>query len=146
MVFLGDCSVRCHFGYCDLRYLSICSAHFASWRQLGHLLSSSKKHWGMRRQPKVELFPKLKLSTNKGATSDGEPNMEKQGNGCEEKNLAGVSYIRQCESSSSDLKKYRRAKKLLQFDKSCRPAFYGIWPSQRLVFIWETLIFSSKLS
>lgn len=95
----------------------------------------------MRRQPKAELFPKLKLSTNRGATSDGEPNMEKQGGGCEEKNLGGVSCIRQCESSSSDLKKSRRAKKLLQFDKSCRPGFYGIWPSQRLVLILENLPF-----
>ncbi|KFK40993.1 hypothetical protein AALP_AA2G071600 [Arabis alpina] len=118
---------------CEATVDDIRRAHFASWRQLGHLLSSSKKHWGMRRQPKVELFPKLKLSTNRGATSDGEPSMEKQGNGCEEKNLGGVSCIRQCESSSSDLKKYRRAKKLLQFDKSCRPAFYGIWPSQSQV-------------
>ncbi|VVA94680.1 unnamed protein product [Arabis nemorensis] len=118
---------------CETTVDDIRRAHFASWRQLGHLLSSSKKHWGMRRQPKVELFPKLKLSTSKGATSEGEPNMEKQGNECEEKNLGGVSYIRQCESSSSDLKKYRRAKKLLQFDKSCRPAFYGIWPSQSQV-------------
>uniref|UniRef100_A0A1J3J1U8 Chromatin assembly factor 1 subunit FAS1 n=1 Tax=Noccaea caerulescens TaxID=107243 RepID=A0A1J3J1U8_NOCCA len=107
-------------------------AHFASWRQLGHLLSSSKKHWGMRRQPKVELFPKLKLSTNRGATSDGEPNTEKQEDGYEEENMGGgVSCIIQCESSSSsNRKKFRRAKKLLQFDKSCRPGFYGIWPSQ----------------
>lgn len=95
----------------------------------------------MRRQPKSQLFPKLKLCTNKEATSDGEPNMEKQGDGCEEKNLDGVSCIRQCESSSSGRKKSRRAKQLLQFDKSCRPGFYGIWPSQRLVLILENLHF-----
>lgn len=86
----------------------------------------------MRRKPKSELFPKLKLSTNNG----GEPNMEKQGDGCEEKkHLGDVSCIRQSESSSTDRKKSRRAMKLLQFDKSFRPGFYGIWPTQRLVLI-----------
>ncbi|CAA7047325.1 unnamed protein product [Microthlaspi erraticum] len=102
-------------------------AHFASWRQLGRLLSSSKKHWGMRREPKVEPFLKLKLSTNREEKSDGEPNTD----GYEEKDMVGVSCISQCESwSSSNRKKLRRAKQLLQFDKSCRPGFYGIWPSQ----------------
>lgn len=99
----------------------------------------------MRRQPKSELFPKLKLSTNRGATSDGELNIEKQGDGCEEKNLDGVSCVTQCESSPVNLKKSRRSKQLLQFDKSCRPGFYGIWPSQRLVLFRKTFIFSSKL-
>jgi len=95
----------------------------------------------MRRQPKSELFPKLKLSTNSGVTSDGEPNMEKQGDGCEEKNFDG----RQCKPSSSNRKKSRRAKQLLQFDKSCRPGFYGIWPSQRLVIILKTFISAVSL-
>ncbi|CAD5316359.1 unnamed protein product [Arabidopsis thaliana] len=114
---------------CEATVDDIRREHFASWRQLGHLLSSSKKHWGMRRQPKSELFPKLKLSTNSGVTSDGEPNMEKQGDGCEEKNFDG----RQCKPSPSNRTKSRRAKQLLQFDKSCRPGFYGIWPSQSQV-------------
>ncbi|XP_010470416.1 PREDICTED: chromatin assembly factor 1 subunit FAS1-like [Camelina sativa] len=119
---------------CEATLDDIRREHFASWRQLGHSLSSTKKHWGMRRQPKSELFPKLKLSTNREATSDGEPNMEKQVDGCEEKNFDGISSIGQCESSSSDRKKKsRRAKQLLQFDKSCRPGFYGIWPSQSQV-------------
>ncbi|EOA33749.1 hypothetical protein CARUB_v10019943mg [Capsella rubella] len=119
---------------CEATVDDIRREHFASWRQLGHSLSRSKKHWGIRRQPKSELFPKLKLSTNREATSDGEPNMEKQVDGCEEKNFDSVSSISQCESSSSDRKKKsRRAKQLLQFDKSCRPGFYGIWPSQSQV-------------
>ncbi|CAH2065585.1 unnamed protein product [Thlaspi arvense] len=118
---------------CEATVDDIRRAHFASWRQLGHSLSISKKHWGMRRQPKSELFPKLKLSTNRGATSEGEPHMEKEGDECEEKNLDGVSGISQSESLSSDRKKSRRAKQLLQFDKSCRPGFYGIWPSQSQV-------------
>lgn len=89
----------------------------------------------MRRKPKSELFPKLKLSTNNGATSDGELNMEKQGDECEQKHLNDVSCVTQSESSSSDRKKSRRAMQLLQFDKSYRPGFYGIWPTQRLVLI-----------
>nr|BAU36825.1 chromatin assembly factor-1 (CAF-1) p150 subunit [Rorippa aquatica] len=118
---------------CEATVDDIRRAHFSSWRQLSHSLSTTKKHWGIRRQPKSELFPKLKLSTNKEATSDGEPNMEKQRDGCEEKILDGLSCIRQCESSSSGRKKSRRAKQLLQFDKSYRPGFYGIWPSQSQV-------------
>ncbi|KAL1223110.1 Chromatin assembly factor 1 subunit FAS1 [Cardamine amara subsp. amara] len=118
---------------CEATVDDIRRKHFTSWRQLGHSLSSLKKHWGMRRKPKSELFPKLKLSTNREATPDGEPNMEKQGDGCEEKRLDGASCIRRCDSSSSGLKKSRRAKQLLQFDKSNRPGFYGIWPSQSQV-------------
>ncbi|CAG7903868.1 unnamed protein product [Brassica rapa] len=110
---------------CEASVDDIRREHFASWRRLGH----SRIHWGMRRKPKSELFPKLKLSTNNG----GEPNMEKQGDGCEEKHLGDVSCIRQSESSSSDRKKSRRAMKLLQFDKSFRPGFYGIWPTQSQV-------------
>lgn len=113
----------------------LCREHFASWRRLGHSLSSSRKHWGMRRKPKSELFPKLKLSSNNGATTDGEPNTEKQGDECQEKHLNDLSCLGQSESSSSDRKKSRRAIKLLQFDKSYRPGFYGIWPTQRLVLI-----------
>ncbi|ESQ28840.1 hypothetical protein EUTSA_v10018127mg [Eutrema salsugineum] len=118
---------------CEATVDDLRRAHFSSWRQLGQSLSSLKTHWGMRRQPKSELFPKLKLATNRGPTSDGEPNMEKQGDEDEEKNLGGVSCISQCESSSSNRKKSRRAKQLLQFDKCCRPGFYGIWPSQSRV-------------
>ncbi|CAN8238199.1 unnamed protein product [Cochlearia groenlandica] len=118
---------------CEATVDDIRRAHFDSWRQLGQMLSSSRKHWGMRRQPKSELFPKLKLSTHRGAASDGEPNIEKKGDECEEKNLSDVSCTMQSESSSSQRKKYRRAKQLLQFDKSCRPGFYGIWPSQSQV-------------
>ncbi|CAH8387853.1 unnamed protein product [Eruca vesicaria subsp. sativa] len=112
---------------CEATVDDIRRAHFASWRQLSH----PRKHWGMRRKPKSELFPKLKLSTNNG---DGELNMEKQGDECEEKHLSDVSCIRQSEkSSSSGPKKSRRAMKLLQFDKSFRPGFYGIWPTQSQV-------------
>ncbi|KAF8099203.1 hypothetical protein N665_0248s0032 [Sinapis alba] len=118
---------------CEASVDDIRRTHFASWRRLGHSLSSSRKHWGIRRKPKSELFPKLKLSTNNGATSDGELNKEKQGDECEEKHLNDVSCIRQSESSSSVRKKSRRAMQLLQFDKCCRPGFYGIWPTQSQV-------------
>ncbi|KAL0700964.1 hypothetical protein Bca4012_057086 [Brassica carinata] len=118
---------------CEASVDDIRREHFASWRRLGHSLSSSRKHWGMRRKPKSELFPKLKLSTSNGGTSDGELNIEKQGDECQEKHLNDVSCVRQSESSSSDRKKSRRAMQLLQFDKSYRPGFYGIWPTQSQV-------------
>ncbi|KAJ4871522.1 Chromatin assembly factor 1 subunit FAS1 [Raphanus sativus] len=118
---------------CEASVDDIRREHFTSWRQLSHSLSRRRKHWGMRRKPKSELFPKLKLSTNNGATSDGELNMEKQEDECQEKHLNDVSCVRQSKSSSSDRKKSRRAMQLLQFDKSYRPGFYGIWPTKSQV-------------
>lgn len=35
------------------------------------------------------------------------------------------------ETSVSLCQRHFRSKKLLQFDKSCRPAFYGVWPKKR---------------
>ncbi|XP_010528632.1 PREDICTED: chromatin assembly factor 1 subunit FAS1-like isoform X2 [Tarenaya hassleriana] len=127
-----DCafSASCETNIDDLR-----SMHFASWRRLGHRIHSSlKQHWGMRKKPKSELFPELKLSTNKGPASDNEHGMENQEDVWEEKNLGRESCASQCDSSSSSgVKKSRRAVQLLQFDKSYRPAFYGIWPRQSQV-------------
>ncbi|GAB4835346.1 hypothetical protein Ancab_000257 [Ancistrocladus abbreviatus] len=41
------------------------------------------------------------------------------------------SYHANASSSSSGVQKARQPKQLLQFDKSYRPAFYGIWPKKR---------------
>lgn len=60
-----------------------------------------------------------------------ELNEEKHVDGCGE----CVSDDRSCRTNAScsvaDVKKLTRAKQLLQFDKSFRPAFYGIWPKKR---------------
>ncbi|XP_010551385.1 PREDICTED: chromatin assembly factor 1 subunit FAS1-like [Tarenaya hassleriana] len=123
-------SAVCETSVEDLRRM-----HFASWHLFGHSLrSSSKQHWGMRKKPKSELFPELKLSSNKGRhTHDNENSMGKQEDALEEKNLGSISCASQCDPSSSCLRKSRRIMQLLQFDKSFRPAFYGVWPCQSQV-------------
>ncbi|GMI78848.1 FASCIATA 1, NUCLEOSOME/CHROMATIN ASSEMBLY FACTOR GROUP B, FUGU 2 [Hibiscus trionum] len=88
----------------------------SSWRHLGHSLRSNQKQcWGMRKKPKIELFKELKLTANKRLSHD-ESSVEGLADGWEEQN--------------PDVKKCCVRKQLLQFDKSYRPAFYGIWPKK----------------
>ncbi|KAK8477423.1 hypothetical protein V6N13_042800 [Hibiscus sabdariffa] len=93
--------------------------HLSSWHHLGHSLRSNQKQcWGMRKKPKIELFKELKLTANKRLSHD-ELNVERLVDGWEEQ--------------SPDVKKCCVRKQLLQFDKSHRPAFYGIWPKKSIV-------------
>lgn len=62
--------------------------------------------------------------------------MEKQVNelgGCSSDILSGTINA---DNSLLESKKCYHGKQLLQFDKSHRPAFYGIWPQKRLVPFW----------
>lgn len=104
----------------------------AAWRRLGRFIRSNRdQHWGRRQKPKMELFKELKLTTTKPIiVVIDELNVEKIVDGCGE----CVSDDRSCHSNASsvpDIKKFIRGKQLLQFDKSHRPAFYGIWPKKR---------------
>ena len=62
---------------------------------------------------------------------DDELNLEKLVDGWGEQ----VSDDRSCQTNVScsppDVKKFNQRKQLLQFDKSHRPAFYGLWPKKR---------------
>ncbi|TYH91300.1 hypothetical protein ES332_A13G108400v1 [Gossypium tomentosum] len=108
----------------DLRKL-----HLSSWRRLGHSLHSNYKQcWGMRMNPRTELFKELKLTANKGLSREG-LTLERHVDGWGEQN----SDDRSCHNddvSVSDVKNCCARKQLLQFDKSYRPAFYGIWPKK----------------
>ncbi|TYG37052.1 hypothetical protein ES288_D13G111200v1 [Gossypium darwinii] len=108
----------------DLRKL-----HLSSWRRLGHSLHSNHKQcWGMRMNPRTELFKELKLTANKGLSREG-LTLERHVDGWVEQN----SDDRSCHNddvSVSDVKNCCARKQLLQFDKSYRPAFYGIWPKK----------------
>lgn len=79
----------------------------------------------------MELFKELKLTTTKPIiVVIDELNVEKLVDGCGEY----VSDDRSCHTNASsvpDIKKFIRGKQLLQFDKSHRPAFYGIWLKKR---------------
>ncbi|XP_021893690.1 chromatin assembly factor 1 subunit FAS1 [Carica papaya] len=109
----------------DLRKL-----HLSSWHHLGNVIcSNSRQCWGVRQKPKTELFKELKLSTNRVITHDDEFNID----GLAEKRLNDRSCTPYSDSLIRDVKNCKRRKQLLQFDKSHRPAFYGIWPKKSQV-------------
>lgn len=108
--------------------------HLASWRCLGHAIRSNRKqHWGIRRKPKREVVKELKLSTNRGMALDDELGIEKLVDGWGEAKVDGRSCDTNADSSVSNSQRHYWSKQLLQFDKSCRPAFYGIWPKKSQV-------------
>ncbi|WCJ38906.1 Chromatin assembly factor 1 subunit FAS1 [Euphorbia peplus] len=112
----------------DISIDDIRKLHLSSWNHLGRTVrSNGKQHWTIRQKPKTELFKALKLSANREGSQDDELNEEKIVRGWEEQ-----SSDRSCLASSegSDAKKFKRRKQLLQFDKSHRPAFFGIWPKK----------------
>ncbi|KAL4339414.1 hypothetical protein GQ457_08G014350 [Hibiscus cannabinus] len=109
----------------DLRKL-----HLSSWRHLGSSLRSNQKQcWGMRMKPKRELFKELKLTANKGLSHD-DSSVKMLADGWEEQNSDDRSCHNDADVSAHDVKKCCVRKQLLQFDKSNRPAFYGIWPKK----------------
>ncbi|GMI84535.1 FASCIATA 1, NUCLEOSOME/CHROMATIN ASSEMBLY FACTOR GROUP B, FUGU 2 [Hibiscus trionum] len=109
----------------DLRKL-----HLSSWRHLGYSLRSNQKQcWGMRMKPKRELFKELKLTANKGLSHD-DLSVKMLADGWEEHNSDDRSCHDDADVSAHDVKKCCVRKQLLQFDKSNRPAFYGIWPKK----------------
>ncbi|KAH9755656.1 chromatin assembly factor 1 subunit FAS1 [Citrus sinensis] len=104
-------------------------SHLSSWHQFGHSVRSNRnQHWGIRRKPKTELFKELKL-TNRGLGHDDDLSMERPEDRCEAQTLDDRSCVTSSDSSSA-ITKCKRWKQLLQFDKSHRPAFYGIWPKK----------------
>ncbi|ESR46817.1 Chromatin assembly factor 1 subunit FAS1 [Citrus sinensis] len=104
-------------------------SHLSSWHRFGHFVRSNRnQHWGIRRKPKTELFKELKL-TNRGLGHDDDLSMERSEDRCEAQTVDDKSCITSSDSSSA-ITKCKRWKQLLQFDKSHRPAFYGIWPKK----------------
>ncbi|XVE90692.1 hypothetical protein DITRI_Ditri20bG0097300 [Diplodiscus trichospermus] len=109
----------------DLRKL-----HLSSWRRLGHALRLNQKQcWGIRRKPKTELFKQLKLTSNKGLSHD-DLSAERLVAGWGDQNSDDRSCLNDADVSVPDIKRSSLRKQLLQFDKSYRPAFYGIWPKK----------------
>ncbi|XP_057962033.1 chromatin assembly factor 1 subunit FAS1 [Malania oleifera] len=97
-----------------------------SWHCIGHSTrSNGKQHWGIRQKPKTKLIKELKLTTGREQAHDDEMNIEKLVDGWE-----ATVTDEKLDNSLPHLRKCNRSKQLLQFDKSNRPAFYGIWPRQ----------------
>ncbi|XP_051121861.1 chromatin assembly factor 1 subunit FAS1 [Andrographis paniculata] len=104
-------------------------SHLNAWRCIGPSHLSRKAHWSIRQKPKIELIKELKLTTTKELTSDEDLSIEKLVVGWADSNNDGRFSQMNSDSSPSGQKR-RRSKQLLQFDKSHRPAFYGIWPKK----------------
>ncbi|KAH9620582.1 hypothetical protein KSS87_015809, partial [Heliosperma pusillum] len=114
----------------DIDVQEIRNCHMNSWRLVGHSIRSNKHHWGTRRTPKTQLIKELKLTTNNEPTGDDDfcvdGLVDRQGEMCGD----GKSCHDHSSVSSQGTRKCLRRKQLLQFDKSNRPAFYGIWPKK----------------
>ncbi|XP_050207102.1 chromatin assembly factor 1 subunit FAS1 [Mercurialis annua] len=114
----------------DIEIDNIRKFHLSSWRHLGQtIFSNGKQHWSTRRTPKIELFKELKL-TPRECSHEDELNVHKSVNGDEGQPSDDRLHTENLKSPDSRCK---RSKQLLQFDKSHRPAFYGIWPKKSLV-------------
>lgn len=88
------------------------------------------QHWGTRQKPKTELVKELKLTSSSGVVHNHELSVGKLADGWAEQISDNIS----CQTRKNcPVKKFSqgRGKQLLQFDKSHRPAFYGIWPKKR---------------
>ncbi|CAI9772390.1 unnamed protein product [Fraxinus pennsylvanica] len=111
----------------------IWKSHLKSWRCLGHSVHSNRKmHWGIRQKPKTELVKELKLSTNREFTCDEDMSLEKLVDGWIDTNVDGRLS---CTNANTlpNFQKRSKNRQLLQFDKSHRPAFYGVWSKKSQV-------------
>ncbi|KAL8517883.1 hypothetical protein ACS0TY_009265 [Phlomoides rotata] len=113
----------------------IWKSHLNAWRSSRCSINSNRKrHWGIRRKPKSELIKELKLSTNKELTCEEDFSMEKFVVGWEDSNNdKSFSQTNTVNSPVPCGKKRVPVNQLLQFDKSNRPAFYGVWPRKSQV-------------
>ncbi|CAL4953256.1 unnamed protein product [Urochloa decumbens] len=117
----------------DLRRLQV-----TGWKKLSSHNRSSR--WGIRRKPKVEAFKELKLQKSSDDMVDeilSTPNEDNCHNSSQENgqdkleidiDMLPASEM-QCHGTSNakPLETRLIKKKLLQFDKSNRPAYYGTW-------------------
>jgi chromatin assembly factor 1 subunit A len=120
-----------------------CREHVSRWRKLSQ--HNRLHHWGVRRNPKVQLFPELKLQKSSvTAPSDNMPIPIKEQSIQESSGSIDFSkLLHELKISShgknihsgtvhnSILSSAFLVKKLLQFDRSFRPAYYGTWTKRR---------------
>ncbi|XP_011077120.1 chromatin assembly factor 1 subunit FAS1 isoform X3 [Sesamum indicum] len=112
----------------------IWKSHLTSWRRIGNSIRSNRKvHWGTRQKPKTELVKELKLTANREPTFDDELVVEKLVDGWVDNNVDGRLSGVKVDRPLSNCQEQPRIKQLLQFDKSYRPAFYGVWPRKSQV-------------
>ncbi|KAK4480205.1 hypothetical protein RD792_013267 [Penstemon davidsonii] len=118
--------------YTNLYYF--CRSHLNSWRRFGSSTHSNRHvHWGIRQKPKIQLVKEIKLTTNKELTKDEDSSIEKLVDGWVDTNVDCSLSQTDLDRPLPDVQKRIRRKQLLQFDKSHRPAFYGVWPRKSQV-------------
>lgn len=109
-----------------------CRSHLNLWHSVGRLIRSKRNaHWGIRQKPKIELVKELKLTTNGEMTCDEDTVIEKDVDGLIDHNIDNKPSQINMNGPLHNSQKRMRSIQLLQFDKSHRPAFYGVWPKER---------------
>lgn len=110
-------------------------AHVAGWHKLSQHNRTCR--WGVRHNPKMELVKELKIGPLEKPTTPNkldcsiELGIVNLVDGCDESVSNDISCFtgRNFTRTTSKLSN----KKLLQFDKSHRPAYYGTWSQKRSV-------------
>ncbi|XP_020396779.1 chromatin assembly factor 1 subunit FSM isoform X3 [Zea mays] len=105
--------------------------HVAKWRTL--FQHNRLRHWGVRRSPKIQLFLELRLqkpstpiaSDSMSTPTKEQSSLESTGNLDITKLLDELEIPSRSQNSTSS--SVLLVKKLLQFDNSSRPAYYGTW-------------------
>lgn len=124
--------------------MNICyRLHVTGWKKLFSYNRSSR--WGIRHKPKMEAFKELKLQKSSDDIVDemlSTPNEDNCKNLSQENEYdkleSDVDMLPAHEIQGHDASNARPLqtrlirKKLLQFDKSNRPAYYGTWRKKRL--------------
>lgn len=106
----------------------IWKSHLNAWRSNRCSIHSNReKHWGIRQKPKIELFKELKLTSNKEPTCDEDLDTVKLVIGLDDSKKDRRSSQMNIDNSLRPCGRKWVPVKLLQFDKSHRPAFYGVW-------------------
>ncbi|XP_064946644.1 chromatin assembly factor 1 subunit FAS1-like isoform X1 [Musa acuminata AAA Group] len=133
-------SMDCGFSQeCSLTTKDLRGLHITGWRKLAHLGRSC--HWGVRRNPKIELMKELKLQrpSFEGEALEKNAALEKE-TSSHEANSSELSYDKldnELESLTNNIcqddlhiqpsSAWMQHKKLLQFCQNHRPAYYGTW-------------------
>ncbi|XP_020593515.1 chromatin assembly factor 1 subunit FAS1 [Phalaenopsis equestris] len=102
--------------------------HIVRWHECCR--SNRSNRWGVRSKPKINLFQDLKLL---GQTSEAgcakETVVDKQLGECAE----ASTNNQKCQNILENSPPNCLVKKLLQFDKSNRPAYYGTWSRKSII-------------
>uniref|UniRef100_A0A0E0LJ88 Chromatin assembly factor 1 subunit p150 C-terminal domain-containing protein n=1 Tax=Oryza punctata TaxID=4537 RepID=A0A0E0LJ88_ORYPU len=121
----------------QLRSDEIWKLQIAGWRKLYQQKELCR--WGVRRNPKIELFKELKLQKCPATAPSEYMSTPSKQHSSRMEHLGSLNFSKFLDQSydeNADTSKTTNAntsssvwlvKKLLQFDKSHRPAYYGTW-------------------